>query len=135
MYSSLSWVEWLDRLDRVLSGARQDLALLSRAMSPRSMEAIERSRRQLAALTNDLRLLDHNVLSSGADNLHRALDAALIQLGSLAQFNPDNAPAVRQRILAAIDSALRDTCYEAVMLLGPGRRQGPPAAPRLSPGA
>jgi hypothetical protein len=135
MYSSLSWVEWLDRLDRVLTGARKDLTMLSRAMSPRNMEAIERSKRQLAVLISDLRLLDRNVLSTGADNLQKALDATLTQISTLAEFNSDTAPAVRQRMLAAIDGALRDSCYEAAILLGPGHRSGAAAASRLSPGA
>jgi hypothetical protein len=134
MYSSLSWIEWLDRLDRVLTGARKDLAMLSRAMSPRGMEAIERSKRQLAALINDLQLLDRSVLPTGADSLQKALDAALTRLGSLAEFNLDDAPVVRQRILAVIDSALRDSCYQAATLLGPAHRHCAPAAPRLSPG-
>jgi hypothetical protein len=66
MYSPLFWIEWLDRLDRVLTSARQDVAVLNRAVGPRSLEAIERSKRQLAALINDLRLLDRDVLSTGA---------------------------------------------------------------------
>ena len=40
MYSPLFWIEWLDRLDRVLTSARQDVALLKRTVSPRSLEAI-----------------------------------------------------------------------------------------------
>ena len=56
MYNPLFWIEWLDRLDRVLTGARQDVAVLKRAVNPRSLEAIDRSKRQLSALMNDLRL-------------------------------------------------------------------------------
>jgi hypothetical protein len=123
MYGSLFWIEWLDRLDRVLKSTRQDVATLRRAISPRSLEAIERSKRQLAALTNDLRLLDRNVLAVAADNLQQALDSTVIQLGTLAEVLPESAPAVRDRVLAAIDSALRDSCYEAAMLLAPGRRR------------
>jgi len=126
MYGSLFWIEWLDRLDRVLKGTRQDVAILTRAVSPRSLEAIERSKRQLAALTNDLRLLDRNVLAVATDNLQQALDHTVLQLGSLAELLPESAPPVRDRVLAAIDSALRDSCYEAAMLLAPRR-------PRLAP--
>jgi hypothetical protein len=32
-------------------------------------------------------------------------------------------PAIRERILAGIDAALRDSRYEAVMLLEPSRRR------------
>ncbi|HMH88676.1 MAG TPA: hypothetical protein VK523_08530, partial [Steroidobacteraceae bacterium] len=63
MYNPLFWIEWLDRLDRVLTSARQDIAVLNRAVSPRGLEAIERSKRQLCALMNDLRLLDRDVLA------------------------------------------------------------------------
>jgi hypothetical protein len=137
MYGSLFWIEWLDRLDRVLTSARRDVAMLTRTVSPRSLEAIERSKRQLAALTNDLRLLDRNVLAAGpavsmddaADSLQKALDIAVLQLGSLAQLLPESAPAVRDRMLTAIDAALRDSCYEAAMLLAPSRRREMPHAP------
>jgi hypothetical protein len=64
MYGSLFWIEWLDRLDRVLTATRGDVAVLARAVSPRGLEAVERSKRQLIALTNDLRLLDRSVLAA-----------------------------------------------------------------------
>jgi hypothetical protein len=99
--------------------------MLTRAVSPRGIEAIARSQRQLALLTNDLRLLDRNVLAgttqSAADNLQKALDAAVTHLKSVAELLPASAPPVRERALAAADSTLRDSCYEAAMLLGPGR--------------
>jgi hypothetical protein len=38
MYSPLFWIEWLDRLDRVLTSAREDIAVLKRAVSPRSLD-------------------------------------------------------------------------------------------------
>jgi len=127
MYGSLSWIEWLDRLDRVLTSTRHDVAILTRAVSPRSLEAIERSKRQLSALTNDLRLLDTDVVA--ADTLQKALEITVAQLGSLAEQLAGSAPAVRDRVLAAIDSALRDSCYEAAMLLAPTRRRAVAAAP------
>ena len=138
MYGSLFWIEWLDRLDRVLTSTRRDVANLSRAVSPRSLEAIQRSKRQLAALTNDLRLLDRSVLPAGpdgttphvADNLQSALDTTVFQLGNLAVSLSASTPALRERALAAIDSALRDSCYEAAMLLAPRRRvEAPVPAP------
>jgi hypothetical protein len=137
MYGSLYWIEWLDRLDRVLTSTRHDIAALTRAVSPRSIEAIERSKRQLAALTKDLGLLDTDVLSSGpersvpnaVDNLQKALELTIAQLGRIAELLPAGAPAVRDRVLAAVDSALRDSCYEAAMLLAPSRRRPLTAGP------
>jgi hypothetical protein len=131
MYSSLFWIEWLDRLDRVLTSTRQDVATLSRAVSPRNLAAIEQSKRQLLALTNDLRLLDRNVLSTDstdsrsdlADNLQQALDTTVFHLASLTEVQAATTPAMLDRVLAAIDSALRDSCYEAANLLGPRRRR------------
>jgi len=131
MHGSLFWIEWLDRLDRVLTSARQDLVSLSREMNPRNIAAIQRSMRQLAALTNDLRLLDRNVLTASsneaapelADDLQRALDTAVFRLRSLSEVSATTAPAIRERILAGIDAALRDSRYEAAMLLEPRRRR------------
>ncbi len=127
MHNPLFWIEWLDRLDRVLSSARQDVAVLKRALSPRSLEAIERSKRQLAALINDLRLLDRDVLAmsakSGADALQSALEATVAQLASLAEIRAAIAPGTLDRMLASSDAALRDSCYEAAMLLAPHRRR------------
>jgi hypothetical protein len=129
MYGSLFWIEWLDRLDRVLTSTRHDVASLTRAVSPRSLEAIERSKRQLSALTNDLRLLDTDVLAADADNLQRALEITIAQLGRIAELLPSTAAAARDRVLVAIDSALRDSCYEAAMLLAPSRRRNLAPAP------
>jgi hypothetical protein len=137
MYGSLYWIEWLDRLDRVLTSTRHDVASLARAVSPRSVEAIARSKRQLAALTKDLGLLDTDVLASGpgqsvpnaADNLQKALELTIAQLGRIAELLPASAPVVRDRVLVAVDSALRDSCYEAAMLLVPSRRRAVAAGP------
>jgi hypothetical protein len=128
MYNPLFWIEWLDRLDRVLTSARQDIATLRRVVSPRSLEAIDRSKRQLIALLNDLRLLDRDVLAvsatqNAAENLQKALEATVASLGSLAEIPAASTPAVLDRMLAASDSALRDSCYEAAMLLAPSRRR------------
>jgi signal transduction histidine kinase len=128
MHSPLFWIEWLDRLDRVLKSARQDVAALKRALSPRSLQAIERSGRQLAALINDLRLLDRDVLATGgrrtaADQLQAVLEATVAQLSSLAEIPAASAPGVLDRMLASSDAALRDSCYEAAILLMPNRRR------------
>ena len=128
MYSPLFWIEWFDRLHRVLTSARQDVALLKRTVSPRSLEAIGRSKRQLSALISDLRLLDRDVVAAGAphtgaDNLQKVLDATVAELGSLAEIPAASAPGVLDRMLAASDSALRDSCYEAALLLEPRRRR------------
>jgi hypothetical protein len=128
MQSPLFWIEWLDRLDRVLSSARQDVALLKRTVSPRGLEAIERSKRQLSALINDLRLLDPDVLaasanSGAADALRSALEATVVKLGGLAEIPAASAPGVLDRMLAASDAALRDSFYEAAILLVPHRRR------------
>ena len=128
MQNPLFWIEWLDRLDRVLSGARQDIALLKRTANSRSLEAIGRSKRQLAALLNDLRLLDPDVLaananSGAADALQSALEATVVKLGGLAEIPAASAPGALERMLAASDAALRDSCYEAAVLLQPHRRR------------
>jgi hypothetical protein len=127
MQSSLSWIEWLDRLDRVLKGAREDVRALAADASPEGLAAMERCKRQLSALTNDLQLLDRSVIStrSGnadrASNLQRALDTTLFHLGTAAAA-PAAAPrGARERLLSAIDSALRDSYYEAAILLEPRR--------------
>jgi hypothetical protein len=129
MYASLFWVEWLDRLDRVLTGARQEVLALRRAINPHSMAGIQRSIRQLTGLTNDLRLLDRNVLTGKqpaspdvTDNLQKALDTAVFRLGNLAEVRPTLGVPISERILSAIDTALRDGLYEAALLLQPSRR-------------
>jgi hypothetical protein len=131
MYGSLFWIEWMDRLDRVLNSARQDVRALKGTINPRSMAGIQRSVRLLPALTNDLRLLDRNVLATGSnsaapdvtDNLQKALDTAVFRLGSLAKVRASSGSPVSERILSAIDSALRDSVYEAALLLEPNRRR------------
>ena|SRR5271167_4118303 len=137
MYGSLFWIEWFDRLNRVLTSARHDVAILTRAVTPRTLQAIQRSQRQLSALTNDLRLLDPDVLAAGptgsmpnaAHNLQKALEITVLQLGRLAELLPGSARPASDRMLAAIDSALRDSCYEVAMLLAPSRRHAIAAAP------
>jgi hypothetical protein len=131
MYGSLFWIEWLDRLDRVLTSARQDVAAVMRVVSPRGLAAIERSARQLSALSSDLRLLDRDVLAKPdsakgaqqADNLQKALDTALMHLEAVVDLHAGGISARRERVLTALDASLRDARYEAVMLLEPARRR------------
>ena len=132
MYGSLFWIEWLDRLDRILTTTREDVAALARAVSPRTVAAIELASRQLSALTNDLRLLDRRVLPSATqeipgadqvDNLQKALDTTLFHLGNLLDTQPVGASGARERALLAVDSALQESAYEAALLLEPDRRR------------
>jgi hypothetical protein len=129
MQSSLSWIEWLDRLDRVLNGAREDVRELAGFSTPQARAVMERCQRQLSALTNDLRLLDRRVLSAKSSstnsdrayNLQKALDTTVFHLGTAANTPTAESHIARERLLTTIDSALRDSCYEAAMLLGPSR--------------
>jgi hypothetical protein len=127
MQSSLSWIEWLDRLDRVLNGAREDVRALVQFDAPNALAVVERCKRQLSSLTDDLRLLDRRVLapkpgapnSDRAYNLQRALDTTVFHLGAAASASSAESHAARERVLSTIDAALRDSCYEAATLLGP----------------
>jgi hypothetical protein len=129
MQSSLSWIEWLDRLDRVLNGAREDLRELASFDDPQAMAVVERCKRQLTTLTDDLRLLDRRVLSAKpgaantdrAGNLQRALDTTVFHLGAAVKSPAADSRSARERLITTIDSALRDSCYEAAMLLDPVR--------------
>ena len=128
MQSSLSWIEWLDRLDRVLNGAREDVRALASFEDPQALAVVERCKRQLTALTDDLRLLDRRVLwtkpgtnTDRAGNLQKALDTTVFHLGTAVKAPVAESRSARERLLGTIDSALRDSCYEAAMLLGPVR--------------
>jgi hypothetical protein len=129
LYSSLSWIEWFERLDRVLDGARQDLRDLARSSGSRGFSALERAKRQLSALNNDLSRLDRDVISPAAgalatnpaDGLQKALEATVMQLGAAVELPAGTPPAVRHRALAAIDAALRYSGDEAADLLRPQR--------------
>jgi hypothetical protein len=129
MQSSLSWIEWLDRLDRVLNGAREDVRALASFGDPNAVAVVERCKRQLTALTDDLRLLDRRVLSTKpgaantdrADNLQKALDTTVFHLGIAVNTPAADSRSARERLITTIEWALRDSCYEAAMLLGPVR--------------
>lgn len=131
MHSSLSWIEWLDRLNRVLHGALTDFAAYARSGSARSVAAIERSRRLLAALTEELHLLNPDVLSSGSGEPRDAAGDLRASLHTLL-FRLNDLPAVpvtvlagrdRDRHLSAIDFALREARYSAASLLRPRLRR------------
>jgi hypothetical protein len=126
--TSLSWIEWLERLDRILTSTRKDVAAMAKSGGSSSVSAIERSKRQLSALNEELRLLDRRVLvrepDGGADrasDLQRALDSALLQLGAFLD-RPFLDQQLAARSLSAIDTALRDSRYEAEVMIGARRR-------------
>jgi hypothetical protein len=129
MQNSLSWIEWLDRLDRVLNGAREDVRALASFDDPQALAVVARCKRQLTALTDDLRLLDRRVLSTKpgapntdrAGNLQKALDTTVFHLGIAVKAPVADSRSARERLITTIDSALRDSCYEAATLLGPVR--------------
>ena len=121
MYSSLSWIEWFERLDRVLDGARQDIRALVRSSGSRGFAALERAKRQLCALNNDLTRLDRDVVANPADGLQKALETTVVQLGAAVDLPAGTPAGVRNRALAAIDAALRDSGDEAAHLLRPRR--------------
>jgi hypothetical protein len=129
MQSSLSWIEWLDRLDRVLNGAREDVRALASFDDPQALAVVERCKRQLTTLIDDLRLLDRRVLSTKpsaantdrAGNLKKALDTTVFHLGTAVKTPAADSRSARERLITTIDSALRDSCYEAATLLGPVR--------------
>ena len=121
MYSTLSWIEWFERLDRVLDGARQDIRALVRSSGSRGFAALERAKRQLCALNNDLTRLDRDVVANPADGLQKALETTVVQLGAAVDLPAGTPAGVRNRALAAIDAALRDSGDEAAHLLRPRR--------------
>jgi hypothetical protein len=96
---------------------------------PQALAVVERCKRQLTGLTDDLRLLDRRVLSTKpgaantdrAGNLQKALDTTVFHLGTAVEAPAADSRNARERLLGTIDSALRDSCYEAAMLLGPVR--------------
>lgn len=131
MQRSLSWIEWFDRLNRILDAARADMRALVRSRSAHAPASIGLYKRQLSALTNELRWLDRDVLPEKpgtvkpdrTHDLQRGLDTALLHLGSMAGSWAGLPAAARDRLLGAIDAALRECAYEAAQLLGPNKRR------------
>jgi hypothetical protein len=131
MQRLLSWVEWFDRMNRVLEAARADVRALARSGSPGLPASIELCRRQLIALIHDLRFLDRGVLperpgfgsTDRADDLQRALDTAVFQLALMANAGAATPAAAREPLLVAIDRALGESAYQAAELLSPSKRR------------
>jgi hypothetical protein len=124
LYISLSWIEWFERLDRVLDGARQDIRALARSNGSLRRAALERAKRQLCALNEDLTRLDRDVISPNpVDGLQKALETTVMQLSAAVDLPTATQPGVLHRALAAIDAALRDSGDEAANLLRPQLRR------------
>ncbi len=129
MHSSLAWIEWLDRLDRVLQSARTDLVAFSRTGSELRIAALERSRRQLAVLLEQLQSLDPSILMADAERarddllarLQRTLDTVLLRLSGVSNRDIVESETQREHLLRTIDEALREGAYEATHLLAPDR--------------
>jgi hypothetical protein len=56
-----------------------------------------------------------------AYNLQKALDTTVLHLGSMANAPQRESHVSRERMLTVVDSALRDSHYEAAMLVSPPR--------------
>ena len=128
MHSSLSWIEWLDRLDRVLQSTFREVSAHVRSGSAGSLSAIMRSHRQLRGLTAELVSLDPAVAGAAATGeLRLALDGLLQLLSDLPAearlpFLDREADRERERMLRSIDGALRDARYAAAVIFQPRRR-------------
>jgi hypothetical protein len=122
MHSSLGWIEWLDRLDRVLQSARSDLAAYSRSGSPARLAMLKVAHRQLEALLGQLQWMDPRVLVGDAppapddiiDRLRVVLGTVILRLSRLSGGE------AREQ-LSTLDTALWDGHYEAAHLLEPRR--------------
>ncbi len=122
MHSSLAWIEWLDRLDRVLQSARSDLAAYSRTSSPSRLAALQAAHRQLEVLLGQLQWMDPRVLLADApsapddilERLRAVLGTVILRLSRLSGGEP-------REQLSTLDSALWDGSYEAAHLLEPRR--------------
>ena len=129
MHSSLAWIEWLDRLERVLQSARSDLAVYSRCGSPTRLAALQAAPRQLEVLLQQLQWLDPRVLIGEAtaqgddiiDRLRVVLGTAILRLSRVADAESAGPVQERQKVLATLDTALWDGHYAAAHLLGPSR--------------
>ncbi len=128
---SWSWIEWLDRLERVLRAARQDVKGFARAGSANLCAALERSRRQLGALAAELPTLDAKVLTAAGEEpddtrvagLADAIATSIARLDELANSTAVEERGGRERSLAAADAALREAEYQAALLVRPRRRR------------
>jgi hypothetical protein len=122
MHSSLDWIEWLDRLNRVLQSARSDLAAYSRSGSRSRLAMLQVAHRQLEVLLGQLQWMDPRVLLGDAppaaddvlDRLRVVLGTAILRLSRLSGGEP-------REQLSTLDTALWDGHYEAAHLLEPRR--------------
>ena len=129
MHSSLAWVEWLERLDRVLQSARSDVAAYSRSGSPGRLAALQTAHRQLGVLLEQLQWMDPRVFMGGAlpgaddivERLRVVLGTVILRLSKLPNTEIPVAPQERHMVLSTLDSALCDGRYEASHLLTPRR--------------
>ncbi len=120
MHSSLDWIEWLDRLDRVLQSARSDLTVYSRTGSRSRLAMLKVAHRQLEVLLGQLQWMDPRVLIGDAppaaddilDRLRVVIGTAVLRLSKLSGEEP-------REQLSTLDSALWDGHYEAAHLLEP----------------
>lgn len=127
MHSSLAWIEWLDRLDRVLQSARSDLAVYSRCGSALRLAALKTAHRQLEALLDQMQWMDPRVLvgeqpAEGDDIVERlrvVLGTVILRLSRLSDGELPDPAHGRRELLATLDSALWDGRYEAAHLLEP----------------
>lgn len=129
MYSSLAWVEWLDRLDRVLQSARSDVAVYSRSGSPCRLAALQTAHRQLGVLLEQLQWMDPRIFVGEAlpaaddivERLRMVLGTVILRLSKLSTDEIPGSAQDRQKELSTLDSVLWDGRYEASHLLTPRR--------------
>jgi hypothetical protein len=130
MHSSLAWIEWLDRLDRVLQSARTDLSVYSRSGSPRRLATLQTAYRQLEVLLEQLQWMDPTVLVGETppeaddivDRLRVVVGTVMLRLSKLGATDQPGQAEDRQQALRTLDAALWDGRYQASHLLEPSRQ-------------
>jgi hypothetical protein len=129
MQSSLAWIEWLDRLDRVLQSARSDLGVYARSAGSLRLQALQTAHRQLQVLLDQLQWMDPRVLLGDAppetddivNRLRVVLGTAILRLSRISGGDLPLPTQERHDLLATLDEALWDGRYEAAHLLEPRR--------------
>ena len=130
MHSSLAWIEWLDRLDRVLQSARADLSVYSRSGSPRRLATLQTAHRQLEVLLDQLQWMDPTVLVGETapeaddivDRLRVVVGTVMLRLAKLSAADAPDHAGDREQALKTLDTALWDGRYQAAHLLEPSRQ-------------
>jgi hypothetical protein len=128
MTDALFWVEWLDRLERCLNAASQDVSILARSVGVRALSGLAQSRRQLLALHKALQDLDRSVFASlpagessmRVQDLAQSLESIALQIERTTNWIGGVIPAERIRVLTVIDGLLRECRYQARVLLSSG---------------